>query len=70
MKKYFLVKAKYFGINEKGKEKMISEQNLVRAIDVKDAENNFRIVNKGTYLEDCDITSVSETKISNVFYNN
>ena len=67
MKKYFLVKSKIEGLNEKGKVAKISEQNLVQALDVKDAENVFRIAIKDTVLEGSDITSISETKIVDVF---
>lgn len=67
MEKYFLVKAKIEGLNEKGKVFKLSEQNLVKALDIKDAEDVFREEIKGTYLEGCDITSISETKILYVF---
>ena len=67
MKKYFLVKSKIEGLNEKGKVVRLSEQNLVQALDVKDAESAFRTKVRGTHLEDCDITSISETKIVDVF---
>ena len=67
MKKYFLVKSKIEGLNEKGKVVKLSEQNLVEALDVKDAENVFRIAIKDTILEGSDITSISETKIVDVF---
>jgi len=67
MKKYFLVKTKSEGENEKGKIFKISEQSLVLADDVKDAEKYFRECVKDTVLEGCDITSISETKISEVF---
>lgn len=67
MKKYFLVKSKIEGLNEKGKAVKISEQNLVEALDVKDAESVFRNAIKDTILEGSDITSISETKIVDVF---
>lgn len=67
MKKYFLVKSKIEGLNEKGKVVKLSEQNLVEAIDVKDAESVFRGAIKDTILEGSDITSISETKIVDVF---
>ena len=67
MKKYFLVKSKIEGMNEKGKVVKLSEQNLVEALDVKDAESVFRAVFKDTVLEGSDITSISETKIVDVF---
>ena len=67
MKKYFLVKSKIEGVNEKGKVVKLSEQNLVQALDVKDAESVFRIAIKDTILEGSDITSISETKIVDVF---
>ena len=67
MKKYFLVKSKIEGVNEKGKVVKLSEQNLVQALDVKDAENVFRLAIKDTILEGSDITSISETKIVDVF---
>lgn len=67
MKKYFLVKSKIEGVNEKGKVVKLSEQNLVEALDVKDAENVFRIAIKDTVLVGSDITSISETKIVDVF---
>ena len=69
MNKYFLVKTKTEGENENGKIVKISEQNLVFASDVKDAENVFRLAIKDTYLEGCDITSISETKIAEVYNN-
>ena len=67
MKKYFLVKSKIEGVNEKGKVVKLSEQNLVEALDVKDAESVFRAAIKDTVLEGSDITSISETKIVDVF---
>ena len=67
MKKYFLVKSKIEGINGKGKVVKLSEQNLVQALDVKDAESVFRTTIKDTVLEGSDITSISETKIVDVF---
>lgn len=67
MKKYFLVKSKIEGVNEKGKVVKLSEQNLVEALDVKDAESVFRAAIKDTILEGSDITSISETKIVDVF---
>ena len=69
MKKYFLVKSKIEVVNEKGKGKVVklSEQNLVEALDVKDAESVFRAAIKDTVLEGSDITSISETKIVDVF---
>ena len=67
MKKYFLVKSKIEGVNEKGKVVKLSEQNLVQALDVKDAESVFRTAIKDTILEGSDITSISETKIVDVF---
>ena len=67
MKKYFLVKSKIEGLNEKGKVVKLSEQNLVEALDVKDAESVFRTAIKDTVLEGSDITSISETKIVDVF---
>ena len=67
MKKYFLVKSKIEGLNEKGKVVKLSEQNLVEALDVKDAESVFRAAIKDTVLEGSDITSISETKIVDVF---
>ena len=67
MKKYFLVKSKIEGMNEKGKVVKLSEQNLVEALDVKDAESVFRAAIKDTVLEGSDITSISETKIVDVF---
>ena len=67
MKKYFLVKSKIEGLNEKGKVVKLSEQNLVQALDVKDAESVFRTAIKDTVLEGSDITSISETKIVDVF---
>lgn len=67
MKKYFLVKSKIDGLNEKGKVVKLSEQNLVEALDVKDAESVFRDATKDTVLEGSDITSISETKIVDVF---
>ena len=67
MKKYFLVKSKIEGVNEKGKVVKLSEQNLVQALDVKDAESVFRTAIKDTVLEGSDITSISETKIVDVF---
>ena len=67
MKKYFLVKSKIEGVNEKGKVVKLSEQNLVQALDVKDAESVFRAAIKDTILEGSDITSISETKIVDVF---
>ena len=67
MKKYFLVKSKIEGLNEKGKVAKLSEQNLVEALDVKDAESVFRTAIKDTVLEGSDITSISETKIVDVF---
>ena len=67
MKKYFLVKSKIEGVNEKGKGVKLSEQNLVEALDVKDAESVFRAAIKDTVLEGSDITSISETKIVDVF---
>ena len=67
MKKYFLVKSKIEGLNEKGKVVKFSEQNLVEALDVKDAESVFRAAIKDTVLEGSDITSISETKIVDVF---
>ena len=67
MKKYFLVKSKIKGLNEKGKVVKLSEQNLVQALDVKDAESVFRTAIKDTVLEGSDITSISETKIVDVF---
>jgi uncharacterized membrane protein YcjF (UPF0283 family) len=67
MKKYFLVKSKIEGVNEKGKVVKLSEQNLVQALDVKDAESVFRAAIKDTVLEGSDITSISETKIVDVF---
>ena len=67
MKKYFLVKSKIEGVNEKGKVVKLSEQNLVEALDVKDAESVFRTAIKDTILEGSDITSISETKIVDVF---
>ena len=67
MKKYFLVKSKIEGMNEKGKVVKLSEQNLVQALDVKDAESVFRAAIKDTVLEGSDITSISETKIVDVF---
>ena len=67
MKKYFLVKSKIEGVNEKGKVVKFSEQNLVQALDVKDAESVFRAAIKDTVLEGSDITSISETKIVDVF---
>ena len=67
MKKYFLVKSKIEGLNEKGKVVKLSEQNLVQALDVKDAESVFRAAIKDTVLEGSDITSISETKIVDVF---
>ena len=67
MKKYFLVKSKIEGLNEKGKVVKLSEQNLVQALDVKDAESVFRMAIKDTILEGSDITSISETKIIDVF---
>ena len=67
MKKYFLVKSKIEGLNEKGKVVKLSEQNLVEALDVKDAESVFRAAIKDTILEGSDITSISETKIVDVF---
>ena len=67
MKKYFLVKSKIEGLNEKGKVVKLSEQNLVQALDVKDAESVFRTAIKDTILEGSDITSISETKIVDVF---
>ena len=69
MNKYFLVKTKIEGENEKGKVVKISEQNLVFASDVKDAENVFRLAIKNTMLDGCDITSIAETKISEVYNN-
>jgi hypothetical protein len=69
MKKYFLVKSEIEGINEKGKVVKISEQTLVLAIDIKDAENVFQTEIKDTGLEGCDIFSITETKISEVFNN-
>ena len=69
MNKYFLVKTKIEGENEKGKIVKISEQNLVFASDVKDAENVFRLAIKNTMLDGCDITSIAETKISEVYNN-
>ena len=65
--KYFLVKVKLEGLNDKGKVVKISEQHLVDAADVKDAESSFRTAIKDTILEGCDITSISETKIVNVY---
>jgi len=62
MKKYFLVKTKIEGVNEKGKNVKISDQTLVLALDVKDAENVFQIAVKNTMLEGCDITSIAEYK--------
>ena len=67
MKKYFLVKSKIEGLNEKGKVVKLSEQNLVQALDVKDAESVFRTAIKDTIIEGSDITSISETKIVDVF---
>ena len=67
MLKYFLVKSKIEGVNEKGKVVKLSEQNLVQALDVKDAESVFRAAIKDTILEGSDITSISETKIVDVF---
>ena len=67
MNKYFLVKTKMEGENEKGKVVKITEQNLVSAKDVKEAESNFRLAIKDTILEGCEITSISETKIVNVY---
>ena len=67
MEKYFLVKSKIEGGNEKGKVVKFSEQNLVQALDVKDAESVFRAAIKDTVLEGSDITSISETKIVDVF---
>jgi uncharacterized membrane protein YcjF (UPF0283 family) len=67
MEKYFLVKSKIEGVNEKGKVVKLSEQNLVQALDVKDAESVFRAAIKDTVLEGSDITSISETKIVDVF---
>ncbi len=67
MKKYFLVKTKIEGENEKGKIVKISDQTLVLALDVKDAENVFQLAIKDTMLEGCDITSIAETKISEVY---
>lgn len=67
MKKYFLVKSKIEGVNEQGKVVKLSEQNLVEAVDVKDAESVFRAAIKDTVLEGSDITSISETKIVDVF---
>lgn len=67
MKKYFLVKSKIECLNEKGKVVKLSEQNLVQALDVKDAESVFRMAIKDTILEGSDITSISETKIIDVF---
>ena len=67
MKKYFLVKTKIEGVNEKGKVTKITDQTLVLALDVKDAENVFQLAIKSTMLEGCDITSISETKISEVY---
>ena len=67
MKKYFLVKSKIEGVNEQGKVVKLSEQNLVEAVDVKDAESVFRDAIKDTVLEGSDITSISETKIVDVF---
>lgn len=67
MKKYFLVKSKIEGVNEKGKVVKLSEQNLVEALDVKDAESVFRTAIRDTILEGSDITSISETKIADVF---
>ena len=67
MKKYFLVKSKIEGVNEKGKVVKLSKQNLVQALDVKDAESVFRAAIKDTILEGSDITSISETKIVDVF---
>ena len=69
MKKYFLVKTKIEGVNDKGKEVKISDQTLVLASDVKDAENVFQLAIKSTILEGCDITSIAETKISEVYNN-
>lgn len=67
MNKYFLVKTKIEGLNDKGKVVKISEQHLVDATDVKDAESSFRTAIKDSILEGCDITSISETKIVNVY---
>ena len=67
MKKYFLVKSKIEGVNEQGKVVKLSEQNLVEAVDVKDAESVFRAAIKDTILEGSGITSISETKIVDVF---
>ena len=69
MKKYFLVKSKIEGINEKGKVVKISEQTLVLALDVNDAGNVFKSKTIGTGLEGCDIFSIAETKISEVLNN-
>ena len=67
MKKYFLVKSKIQVLDENGEVVKLSEQNLVQALDVKDAESVFRTAIKDTILEGSDITSISETKIVDVF---
>ena len=66
MKKYFLVKAKVEALTEKGKVKIITEQYLQAAEDVKEAESNFRKETEST-LGLCEIASISETKILDVF---
>ena len=64
--KYFLVKVKFEGLNDKGKVVKISEQYLVESEDVKSAEQNFRKESK-EFMCDFEISSISETKIIDVF---
>ena len=64
--KYFLVKVKFEGLNDKGKVVKISEQYLVESEDVKSAEQNFRKESK-EFLSYFEISSISETKIIDVF---
>jgi len=66
MKKYFLVKIKIETLTEKGKVKKVSEQYLVEAEDVKNAEKNFMQETKGQMIT-FQISSISETKILDVF---
>jgi hypothetical protein len=65
MKRYFLVKIKVETLTEKGKVKKVSEQYLVEAENVKDAEEKF--CKNYDVVSDYEIASISDTKIIEVF---
>ena len=66
MEKYFSVKAKFETLTLKGKVKKTTEQYLVQAEDVRDAEKKAMISLSGS-MRDFEISAISETKIIEVF---